>query len=249
MCFPLLCVGDNNVTYQNVDVSGTLIVASLDGSTEYIYGEYRSNEQFSPASTFKIPHSLIALEEKVITGPFEWILWDGKDKGQAVWNKDHTLGSAFTVSCVWCYQQFTKKINADVYRHYLQKMGYGNAKVNAEEQSFWLQGELAISAQRQIGFLRKLVQNDLPFKNNNIQLVKKIMIMEDTPEFILRGKTGWSTDFDQQLGWFVGYIETKRGVWLFAHNMDINEKSDLSLRKSQVIEVLKLKGIMTKSIR
>ena len=56
-----------------------------------------------PASTFKIPNTLIALEEGVIKDQFEVIKWDGVVRQYAPWNADQTLATAFSRSCVWCY--------------------------------------------------------------------------------------------------------------------------------------------------
>ena len=48
----------------------------------------------SPASTFKIPNTLIALNEGTVNAN-SIILWDKTDKGMEPWNKNQTLESAF----------------------------------------------------------------------------------------------------------------------------------------------------------
>lgn len=63
---------------------------------------------FSPASTFKIPNTLIALNEGVVTKD-SVIVWDKKIREYESWNKDQTLLTAFKSSCVWCYQEFASK--------------------------------------------------------------------------------------------------------------------------------------------
>ena len=150
---------------------------SLNTKKTYIYNEKRANLLLSPASTFKIPHTLIALNEGIISSD-SIILWDKTDKGMTPWNKDQTLESAFKFSCVWCYKEFTSKIAASKYKEYLEKLNYGNKAIGQDVSDFWLDGSLKITAFEQVHFLKKLYKNDLPFEIENINTLKNIMIEE-----------------------------------------------------------------------
>ena len=70
------------------------------------------------------------------------------------------------------------------------------------------------------------------------------MVVEQTPAYTLRAKTGWAQRAVPQVGWFVGYIEADAGVWFFATNIDILKPEDSRLRQDITIETLKLKGII-----
>ena len=52
------------------------------------------DRRVTPASTFKIPHALAALDAGVVAGPEDPRPWDGVERGPAVWNRDHTLATA-----------------------------------------------------------------------------------------------------------------------------------------------------------
>lgn len=52
--------------------------------------------------------------------------WDGRDKGLAAWNQDHTLATAFRTSCVWCYQELARRVGLPMYERYLTALQYGN---------------------------------------------------------------------------------------------------------------------------
>jgi len=52
--------------FSKAELEGSLLITNLKGDQLYVYNEKKLNERFSPASTFKIPHTLIALEEGVI---------------------------------------------------------------------------------------------------------------------------------------------------------------------------------------
>jgi beta-lactamase class D len=76
-------------------------------------------------------------------------------------------------------------------------------------------------------FLKRLYKNDLPFKIEDINALKEIMIDEKNEDYTIRAKTGW----EGRYGWYVGYVETKDDVWFFATNIDTKSKDDLPKRK------------------
>src|SRR3954470_20823852 len=70
-----------------------VIVEPLDGAPEVVAGGDECDRRTLPASTFKIPHALIALDTRVVTGSTR-MKWDGTNQDFAVWQRDHTLDSA-----------------------------------------------------------------------------------------------------------------------------------------------------------
>ena len=77
-----------------------------------------------------------------------------------------------------------------------------------------------------------------------MDLLKKIMIVGNSGEYVLRAKTGWTARVTPQYGWYVGYVENKKSTWLFATNVDIKNQQDLALRKDLTIAALKAKRII-----
>jgi len=221
------------------NINGTLVLSSLDNEKNYIYNTKRALTQYIPASTFKIPNTLIALQEQVIKDEYETIKWDGVVRAYKPWNENQNLQTAIAVSCVWCYEKFAQKIGKENYLEYLQKIDYGNHKVGDVISKFWLEGDIKISAVQQIEFLQRLYKNQLPFKQKYIDITKKILIVEQNENYTIRAKSGWSG----VVGWYVGYIEKKDKVWFFSFNGDIS-RDQLIYRKQIVMEALKLKGIL-----
>jgi beta-lactamase class D len=230
--------------FSDKGITGTIVIASLDGKAEYIHNNARSQKRTLPASTFKIPHTLIALEEGAVKTDSQVIAWDGIKRELPEWNKNQTLKTAFQYSCVWVYQRFAGQIGINKYRQYLEKLDYGNKHIDTNVTTFWLEGNFGISAQEQVGFLRKLVLGNLPFLKSNIDLLKKIMIVEETGDYVLRVKTGWTARVTPQYGWYVSYVETKKATWLFATNIDIKNQQDLVFRKDLTMAALKAKKII-----
>ena len=225
--------------FKKYKVEGTIVIESLNKKNINIYNDKRASELFSPASTFKIPHSLIALNEGIVKKD-SVIVWDKKIREYESWNKDQILLTAFKSSCVWCYQEFASKIGVEKYKKYLKELNYGNKKIGDDVTRFWLDESLEITTFEQIKFLKRFYTNNLPFKIEDINLLKEIMIDEKNENYTIRAKTGW----EGRYGWYVGYVETKDDVWFFAMNIDTKSKDDLPKRKTITLETLRLKGII-----
>ena len=97
----------------------------------------------------------------------------------AVWNKDQNMKTAFATSCVWFYQELSKKIGNDIYLKYLKNINYGNEKTGPIVESFWLDGDLRISAVEQIELLRKIYNKELKFDERNYIILKNIMKVDE----------------------------------------------------------------------
>ena len=225
--------------FKKYKVEGTIVIESLNKKKINIYNDKRASELFSPASTFKIPHSLIALNEGIVKKD-SVIVWDKKIREYESWNKDQILLTAFKSSCVWCYQEFASKIGVEKYKKYLKELNYGNKKIGDDVTRFWLDESLEITTFEQIKFLKRFYTNNLPFKIEDINLLKEIMIDEKNENYTIRSKTGW----EGRYGWYVGYVETKDDVWFFSTNIDTKSKDDLPKRKAITLEALKIKGII-----
>jgi beta-lactamase class D len=225
-------------------VDGTVVIYSLKNRQTFIHNNARANRRFSPASTFKIMNTLIAVEEKVIAGKDAVFKWDGHVYDLSSWNHDQTLASAFKVSCVWCYQELSRRIGAEKYRAYLKQSDYGELQSNFATTMFWLDGALQISALQQVSFLKKVVQQQLPFSKAAYETLQQIMLMDEAPAYSLWAKTGSARKDKSQVGWYVGYVETSKDIWIFALNMEIRNEKDLPLRQDLVRMALQAKGII-----
>ena len=223
--------------FKELDTEGTIVVADerKDGEATGIHDEVRARRRYTPASTFKIPHALFALDAGAVGDEFQIFKWDGKVRDIESWNRDQNLRSSMRNSVVWVYQQLAREIGIEREGQYLRKINYGNADPSGVDP-FWVDGNLSISAEEQIAFLRRLYRNDLPFRVEHQRLVKDIMIVEAGREWILRAKTGWSG----KVGWWVGWVEWPTGPVLFALNIDTPTRlADLPKREAVVRAILR----------
>ncbi len=214
----------------------------------------RAHTRFLPASTFKVPHALIALETHVVEDVEDNVSWDGRSRAVASWNQDTSLASGMENSTVWFYQRTALGIGHSRMKRWVQKLAYGNRRIGdkAALSSFWLDGELRISAIEQVVFLDRLRRHTLPADRQS-QLAVADMMRQAEPGGEWFRKSGAvlpinpeTGDIDRdslivarldgldQVGWFVGWIErpgNNAGAKVFAFNLTLNEAADFARRE------------------
>jgi len=222
--------------FAAAEVEGTIAVLDERRGEQWYraHNVARAERRYMPASTFKVPHALFALDAGVVRDEFEMIEWDGEKRWLDSWNKDQDLRSSMRHSVVWVYQQFAREIGEAGERKYLQSIDYGNADPSGGVDRFWLDGNLRISASEQIEFLRKLYYNELPFKLEHQRLVKDVMINDAGPDWILRAKTGWQARVEPNVGWWVGWVERPEGPVFFALNIDMPYGGKDAAKRTQI---------------
>jgi beta-lactamase class D len=222
-------------------------VVSTAGSIQR-YNPHRAEQQFVPASTFKIVNSLIALETGVAPDA-QFTLSSDSTLAPALawwpetWLTDQTLESAFRHSAFWYYQEIARRIGERRMREHLERLDYGNADISGGIDQFWLRGGLRISANEQVAFLEKLYDGKLGVSQRSADIVRSLMQLELTPEYRLSGKTGTAPiDETRELGWLVGYVETSEGVHFYALNMEgdrVMEQWPPDRRRELVVALLR----------
>lgn len=214
--------------FEKYNIGGSILIFNRNNNEYSGYNLERCNIGFSPASTFKIPNTLIALETGVIS--MDSIFhWNGEKRRYPRWEADMNIERAFKVSNVPIYQDIARSIGLERMQDYVRLLHFGEMDINAGNlDKFWLEGNSQITQYQQVYFLSKLYNSELPLKKETMDSVKHIMFIEKTDNYILRGKTGWSEADNKDLGWFVGYIETVDNVFFFATNIEPLPQTDMS---------------------
>ena len=203
-------------------VTGTIALYDTQENVLVCSDLKKCQEAVLPASTFKIPHSMIALETGVVDSPDSILPWDHQTYSNEDWNQDLKFRDAFRLSCVPCYRDIARKVGAAGEQEWLNKLGYGNRDMSGSDDMFWLKGGLRISAVAQIDFLRRFDGNQLPISERTADWVRDIMTLDVTDKYVYRGKTGSTAPPDQprELGWFVGWLELGQRRVFFATLLD-----------------------------
>ena len=120
-------------------VKGAILIYDFKANKYYSNNFEWAKKGNLPASTFKITNSIIAIETGVIENDSTLLKWNGEKRRLPIWEQDLVFKDAFHFSCVPCYQEIARKIGVKKMNEYLDKLEYGNMKVDATNiDIFWL---------------------------------------------------------------------------------------------------------------
>lgn len=216
----------------------------------YFSNDFAWCEQgFLPASTFKIPNTIIALETGIAQGENTLFAWDGKPRRMSVWEQDLNLREAFHYSCVPCYQEIARKVGVERMNEWLAKLDFGEMQITAGNiDIFWLEGESRITPFQQIDFLRRYYFKELPISERTWAVMKDLLVIESQDDWTLSGKTGWAIREGNNTGWFVGYLEKGPQVWFIATCIQPSEEFNMEMfniiRRQISMEAFRVMGII-----
>lgn len=207
--------------FDEHDAVGTMVIRRLSDGHEWVHAPARADTGFLPASTFKIVNAAIALETGVASSADDAYPWDGVERGNAAWNRDHTLRSAMSVSAVPVYQRIARSIGPERMSQWLDRVEYGNADISGGIDQFWLTGGLRTSARDQVDFLSRFLSGQTPFSTRTLEIVSDLTLLEEGPGWSLHAKTGWADV--SAIGWWSGWTRVGEETYVFALNMVMDD--------------------------
>jgi beta-lactamase class D len=220
--------------FEEYGVQGCFLIYDVKNDIYQIYNSTRCEQGFLPASTFKILNSMIGLETGVITGSDMVIPWDGEVRSVEEWNKDHILASAITYSVVPYFQEVARRIGTERMKEFVDDSDFGRMDISRETiDRFWLWGDSRITPWEQLNFVLHFYTNKLPFSQENIDLVKKLIILKQTDKWTFRGKTGMTVQDGKGIGWLVGYLEENGNTWIYVCNVESTPDFPEQFRESR----------------
>jgi len=227
-------------------LEGSILLFDFQKERYYSNDHEWAKKELLPASTFKIPNSIIGIEAGVISDTTIF-KWDGKKRENSDWEADLTLAEAFQKSCVPCYQEVAQRIGYAEMKRYLGRFNYGSMEfTEATLDNFWLSGNSKISQYQQIDFIERFYHDGLGVSEKTSDMVKEIMLIEKTDKYQLYGKTGWGLENNIDNGWFVGFVKSGTKIYFFATNVipkkDFNMNNFKPIRKEITLTTLKETG-------
>lgn len=216
---------DRKISYIDLshlfgEYQGSFVLYDTAMDSWRIYNKELAAKRISPASTYKIYSALFALESGIITPEQSRIRWDGTHYKYDLWNDDQTLESAMKNSVTWYFQSLDKRNGLSSIREYINKINYGNQRIEGDVSSYWIDSPLKISPIEQVEMLKKMYDNQFGFSPEHIQTVKDSICLSKTKQGALSGKTGTKeVNGENTCGWFIGYIEQGSRTYFFATNI------------------------------
>lgn len=201
--------------FDSAGVKGSFALFNNGTGDFTIYNLERYKDSvYSPASTFKVIHAMIALETGVVSDEKMTIQLDS-----AV-----TMEQAFKQSIVPYFQEVARRIGKDTMQLWLDSLKYGNHTIGKSIDSFWLNNTIKITPDEQLGIMKRLFFNQLPFQKRTHEIVKRLMLQESNANYQLSYKTGLTyKENGDQLAWVVGWIEENKHPYFFVLNLEGNK--------------------------
>jgi len=170
----------------------------------------QATDAFQPCSTFKLPHALIALDTGVISRR--------QNRRRCVPQECHAnhggleLAGAIQASCLSYFRQLARAICPARMVAGLKKIGYPVTGPLEPLDGFWLTGDLRVTADQQLQWIRRFCTEPLPVEAGQLAAVRAATLRASSPRYTLHGKTGSSRE---GFGWFTGQITRQgRPAWV-----------------------------------
>lgn len=215
VCFFISCSVNNTRIDNNLkkyfdakQVEGCFTMLNNAGGEVTVYNMELDTQRFTPLSTYQIINGLIGLETGDITNDTMLV----RDSGITGIN----MKTAFKTNSYLYTQQIADRIGKDTLQVWIDSIGYGNKNINGAGSGFWLDGKLKISADEQLGLMKRLYFEQLPFRKSSHEMIKDAMLKENTTNYSLSYDSAFGTDEKGHgIGWVVGWIEENKHVYFF----------------------------------
>lgn len=167
-----------------------------------------------PAETFDVTTSLIGLETGRANDEKMRLMPDTARENSM--NSNPSMEEAFRSGITPYFQELVRRIGKDTLRLWLDSLHYGNAQIGERPDSCWLNNQLLISPDEQLGLMKRLYFDQLPFQKRTQQIVRDMMIRENDTRYTLAYKTGYGLDKESKpVGWVTGWIEENKHPYFF----------------------------------
>lgn len=230
--------------FKEAGVQGTFLLYDVEADRYTVHNRARAETRYIPASTFKLPNTLIGLSVGAVDSVDQVLPYGGKPQQIKGWERDMGLRDAIKISNVPVYQELARRIGLERMRAQLANIDYGNRETGAVVDTFWLVGPLKISALEQTTFLARLAQDRLPVPKEAMAKTREIALLENGVGYALYGKTGWTDATQPDLGWWVGWITQRGRLYTFALNIDMPDDDDGAKRVPLGKASLKALGLL-----
>jgi beta-lactamase class D len=230
--FPLLfgACSPNNVTvddslgryFDSAGVKGAFGLFDNGHGHFTIYNLSRfSDSLYSPGATFDILQSLIAIQtgiRKDDSALSETQIQENRSLGIPV-----NFGQEFRDTQVFnklAFITLSMELERDTLKKWIDSLQYGNRKTG-DSLDFWLDDALKINCDEQLGLLKRLYFNQLPFFERTQTIVRRMMSSESNSMYRFCYKTAMVRGGDgHAVGWAMGWVEENKHPYFFVVNVE-----------------------------
>ena len=243
-CSPNNVTVDNSLQryFDSAGVKGSFAFFDNGQGHFTIYNLPRYKDSaYAPGRTFDIVQALVGLQTGVIKDDTSRLPWPtafvpfqpGAHLDSSLFSHDglRNLKGAFedpTLMGDVDFVMFARQIGKDTLKKWIDSLRYGNRDVSGPIDSCWFDNHLKVTGDEQLGLIKRLYFDQLPFYNRPQKLVRGIMPAEINSNYRLVYKTGQTTTTDgHALGWVLGWVEENKHPYFFVVNLEGDSSKDL----------------------
>jgi beta-lactamase class D len=146
------------------------------------------------------------------------------------------------------YQQLIQQIGRTNILQEIDSIHYGKGIVSANMDGFWKDESLLITADEQLGFIKRLYFKGLPFQKRSQELFKKMILKEQNSNYQLSYLVATDTALGNQ-AWVLGYIEENLHPYFFVLHTSAADGKDLKNRNINLLKSILVKEGFFKGVR
>jgi beta-lactamase class D len=228
----------NNVTIDDEiggilekhNVKGTFGMFDNSRGTFTVYDLDRFKQNYAPGQTFNIVSTMVALHTGKLTDDSSMV--KANDSSGSSLN----IYTAFRANSTPHFETVASLIGKDTMKFWVDSLKYGNRKIGNDLQHFWMNDSLQISADEQLGLIKRLYFKQHPIRASVQESLKKMLIVENNAQFQTAYQLGSVRLKGRQLGWVVGWVEENRHVYPFVINFDAGAEADTNAIGKQLMD-------------
>jgi beta-lactamase class D len=231
-------IDDSLKTYfDHQDVVGCFTFLNNKTGKVTVYNLQLDTSRNLPAQTFDVVSSLIGLETGRIADEKMMIETDSVNASSPSAKINMSLEQAFRSGHGPYFREVVRRIGKDTLQQWLDSLHYGNKAAGIRPDSFWLDNTLKVSPDEQLGMMKRLYFDQLPFQKRSQQIVRDLMVREGDTRYTLAFKTGQGTiSPGKRAGWTIGWIEENKHPYFFALYIESdNPQKDLDAAGMRIL--------------
>ena len=232
----------NNVTvddslghyFDSAGVKGTFALLDNGQGRFTIYNLPRYRDSLYPAAqSFDMLQALIALQTGILPDEKKLAILEDSSVADPISPGMH-IHSKTTLSYDWAmrdpgpvgdqvFQHLADSIGIDTLKKWVDSLRYGNKDIHTDSGHVYVRG-IRINADQELGFIKKLYFNQLPFMRRPQDLLKGMLRTEANSNYKLVYKTaGAAGNPGPAIGWVVGWVEENKHPYFFVLNVESSD--------------------------
>lgn len=202
--------------YDAEKVEGCFTLLDNASGQITVYNMGMDTTRVAPGATFDVLNAMVAIHSGTITDENKPLNF--KKENDSIAASTITLKQAFHDNSKECTQFIAQLAGTEVMQKWIDSLSYGNKTIGDSTEMYWSNNKLKISPDEQLGLLKRLYFDQLPFRKSVQESVRNMLLQEDNSAYRLSYKTASIINESNHLiTWNIGWVEENRHVYFFVN--------------------------------